>query len=595
MKLKILLIGFCFILGVVVSPVFCAEEAAAPPAVTAPQIVAEPTQNSELANKIAPIIDDQVVLIVHLDLNKLDFDFILEKTFLYIENGLKRSSQGANQGIDARLLTNIRLNIQTQYDHMFREFREIRERMINVKEAGINEIFLIVYRDMTSLTPFVMVATLNDKTPEQRKAFARIVRGAFPILFSERGFMVCSAPYQMYQKDEADQALRAKFKDLKPSETTYLTKAFAQQTGSAATIIGVIPPKTSEYIASLPPSVAIPDVFQKLGVFLTERIKWISVGISIEDSAIRIIGQTLNNAEAIQVVTAVTRASENSVDTMLKQTEAAIIADPSRPNMTSEQKARVAENIRKLQKEFTPIVSNENQLLLVIDEATTPQALGLTLRPLVLGFRNSQHTIWGNQCSMNMRTLTQALQKYAEEKGTYPPAWTTDAEGKPLHSWRVLLLPYLDEEELYNSIRLDEPWDSEHNREAHAKMPTLYRCPSSRSASNATTTYSLIVGPNTYPAGPGTIKPEDVTDTPNVTIMLVERKNPICWMKPEEVSEETALKGINIDRGIGSDHLRPGANVSFFDATIRFIGNNPPLDALKKILTYNGGEDIQLP
>ena len=592
MKLKILLVGFWSVLYAAASPVFSAQEAAVPAAVTA-TAPADASFRSELADKVGPLVDDQVVMIVHIDLQKLDFDAILEKTFLYIENGLKRSSQATNQGIDARLMTNIRVTIQTQYNHMFREFREIRERMMG--EAGINEIYLIVYRDMTSMAPFVMAATLNDKTPEQRKSFARIVRGAFPILFSERGFMVCSAPYQMAQKDEADQALRAKLKGLKPSDTTYLRKAFAQQAGSAATIIGVIPPKTSEYIASLPVSTVLPETFQKLGVFMSERIKWISAGINIDNSAVTIIGQTLNNADATQVLTAITRASENSVDSMIKQAEAAIIADPNRPNLTPEQKTKAAANIRKLQAEFTPVVSNDNQLLLVIDEAKTPQALGLTLRPLVLGFRNSQHTIWGNQCSMNMRTLVQAMKKYAEDKGSYPPAWTTDAEGKPLHSWRVLLLPYLEEEELYSSINLNEPWDSEHNRQFHAKMPTLFRCPSSRSASNATTTYSLIVGPDAYPAGPETIKPEDVTDVPNTTIMIVERKNPICWMKPEEVTEEIALKGVNIDRGIGSDHLRPGANVSFFDATVRFISDNPPLDALKKILTYKGGEDIQLP
>ncbi len=563
-----------------------------PPSTTLPPIVTDTPRATELTNMITPLIDDQVVLIVHLNLQELDFDLLLEKTLLFVENSLKSVTPPPGQSIDARALTRIRINFQSQFDYMFREFREIRDRMIH--EAGINDLFLIVYRDMTSLTPIVVVSPQKDKTPEQRKAFARIVRGAFPILFSEHGFMVCAAPVQMGQKEEADQKLREKLKNLKPSDTAYLKKAFAQQEGSAATIIGVIPPKTSEYLATLPKT-SVPEVFLKLGIFISERVKWISAGLNIKDSSIKIIGQTTSNAEAALIVTAIKRASDNSLDDMLKQAEADAAADPNRPKLTPELKAKATENFKKLQAEYLPVVYNDNQLLLYLDAATKPQVLGLALRPLVLGFSASQQTIWGNQCSLNMRTLVGAFKKYAEEKGTYPPAWTVDGEGKPLHSWRVLILPYLDEEELFQSIKLDEPWDSEHNRQLHARMPTIFRCPASRFASNATTTYSLIVGPDAYPSGPETLKPDEVTDDPNSTILFVERKNPICWMKPEEISEENALKGIDVDRGIGSDHLRGGANVAFFDAAIRFVSNNAPLDALKKIITYRGGEEISLP
>jgi len=544
---------------------------------------------SELATMIAPLIDDQVVLIVHIDLQKFDFDLIFEKTILFIESGLKTANLPPGQTMDARTLTMIRSNIQAEFDYMFRDFKEIRKRL--TQEAGIKDIFLLIYQDMAPYVPVIMVSPLKDKTPAQRRVFAQVVRGTFPILFSEREFMVCSVPHLMNQKDEADPILRAKLKDLKNSETAYLHKAFAQQDGSAATIIGVIPPKTSEYIASLPSSPMLSDNFQRLGIFATERIKWISTGLNINNTSVKVIGQTTNNTEASQIVTAIERVSANSLNDMIKQAE----TDPNAAGMTPEQKQKAIENIRNLQAEFLPVVSNDNQLLLLMDQETKPQALGLVLRPLVLGYRSSQQATWGNQCATNLKTLAEALGKYAAEKGTYPPVWTVDTEGKPFHSWRVLILPYLDEEELYNSIKLDESWDSPHNRQFHAKMPTVFRCPASRFANETTTTYSWIVGPNTCPPGPRTLKPSDVTDNPNSTIMLVERKNSICWMRPEEITEENALKGINIERGIGSDHQRGGANTAFFDATIRFIANNAPPNALKTLLSYNSGEEVPLP
>ena len=549
-------------------------------------------QTSRLATMVAPLIDDQVVLIIHIDTQKLDFDLIFDKTILYIENGLKSANLPPGQTIDARALTNIRMNIQMQFDHMFREFREIRERLIH--EAGITEIFLLVYQDMTPYIPLIMVSPLKDKTADQRRAFARIVRGAFPILFSERDFMVCAAPFQMNQKEEADQKLRAKLKGLKNSDTAYLNRAFAQQEGSVATIVGVIPPETPQYVAMLPDE-TLPDVFRRLGIFITERVRWISASIDIERATVKIIGQTSNNTEASQIITAITRASANSLEDMIKEAEARQTTTPNAPRLTQEQIGRATENIRRLQAEFLPVVSNDNQLLLLIDQETKPLALGFVLRPLVLGYSNFQHTQWGNQCALGLKTLAQAIQKYADEKGTYPPAWTTDAEGKPLHSWRVLILPYLDEEELYNSIQLDEPWDSTHNRQFYSQMPTVFRCPASRFANNTTTTYSYVVGPKTYPSGPTMLQPSDVTDNPNTTIMLVERKNPICWMRPEEVTEELALRGVNIDRGIGSDHMRGGVNAVFFDSTVRFITNNAPLNSLRIILSYNSGEEMQLP
>ena len=79
----------------------------------------------------------------------------------------------------------------------------------------------------------------------------------------------------------------------------------------------------------------------------------------------------------------------------------------------------------------------------------------------------------------NLKSLAIALLNYQDAKKSLPPRANFDASGKPLLSWRVLVLPYLDpnEAKLYSEFHLDEPWDSEHNRQLIARMPKVFKNP----------------------------------------------------------------------------------------------------------------------
>ena len=82
-----------------------------------------------------------------------------------------------------------------------------------------------------------------------------------------------------------------------------------------------------------------------------------------------------------------------------------------------------------------------------------------------------------NGCISNMKQIGLAVQSYESVHGHFPPAYTTDDQGNPLHSWRVLILPYLEEEELYDSIDLTKPWYHPDNLALANRMPWVYRCP----------------------------------------------------------------------------------------------------------------------
>ena len=178
-------------------------------------------------------------------------------------------------------------------------------------------------------------------------------------------------------------------------------------------------------------------------------------------------------------------------------------------------------------------------------------------------------------CFSNIRRIALAMQLYrAEHDGAFPPAFTVDAEGRPLHSWRVLLLPYLGEKELYAQIRLDEPWESEWNRKQHENCPEVYRCPAAETCTAdqlriklipgieqpedpticapkaGETNYTVLVGPHTLFDGSGVGRNPEKTgeekDALFSTILVTERLDAVNWMKPDaEITEENALYGIN--------------------------------------------------
>jgi hypothetical protein len=184
----------------------------------------------------------------------------------------------------------------------------------------------------------------------------------------------------------------------------------------------------------------------------------------------------------------------------------------------------------------------------------------------------------------NLRRIALAMLLYQHEHGTLPPAYTADAAGKPLHSWRVLLLPYLGEEKLFAQIRLDEPWDSQHNSQFHDAAIAFYQCPSAGLVPGQTT-YSVVVGQRT-PFGPAQGR---ALDAFGMNLMLVvERSRPVCWMDPaSELAESTATAGIKSYRregdGIGCRH--PGGVLAAMrDGSAQFISYTLELSHLQSLL-----------
>ena len=132
------------------------------------------------------------------------------------------------------------------------------------------------------------------------------------------------------------------------------------------------------------------------------------------------------------------------------------------------------------------------------------------------------------QCVNNLKQIAIALHNYHAAYNVFPPGYIADGSGRPMHSWRVLLLPYLDEQSLYAEYDFSEPWDGTHNIKLLGKMPRLFACPSrddSGPAPLSWTSYVVVSGPGTLFPGKEPIGLDQVIDDVSQTFSVVEVSN----------------------------------------------------------------------
>ena len=140
----------------------------------------------------------------------------------------------------------------------------------------------------------------------------------------------------------------------------------------------------------------------------------------------------------------------------------------------------------------------------------------------------------------NLKAIDQALAAYQAERGTLPPTFTRDADGKPLHSWRTLILPYLgdDAKALYAQIKFDEPWNSDANRAFHNQAPDVFRAPAPTlddESNPSETRFCALVGEGALFNDSGTgVAFDKSAPGADRRILVLERKTPVCWMKPDD-------------------------------------------------------------
>lgn len=145
-------------------------------------------------------------------------------------------------------------------------------------------------------------------------------------------------------------------------------------------------------------------------------------------------------------------------------------------------------------------------------------------------------------CLHNMKQIGLALHNYEAQYHSLPPAYTVDESGQRLHSWRTLILPYLNQNALYESIDLSKPWNDPVNQMAAGTAIPTYSCPSSE-GDPTMTSYVAIVDPSSvFPGDQATKLTFDaIPDGFGNTIMVAEvsAKDAVPWMSPNDIDLQT--------------------------------------------------------
>ena len=195
-----------------------------------------------------------------------------------------------------------------------------------------------------------------------------------------------------------------------------------------------------------------------------------------------------------------------------------------------------------------------------------------------------------NQSRNNMKQLGLAFHNFHDVHDRFAPAITKDKNGKPGLSWRVQLLPFIDQAPLFNAFHLDEPWDSEHNRKLIELMPPTFRAPGSRAEPFRTNYVGLRVEGSILPPDGNGVGIRDVTDGTSNTIMIVEAddEHAVIWTKPDDLDFDPAKPLV----GLASPSVRNGFQALMTDGAVRFISANIDEETLRNLVIRNDGNTV---
>ena len=177
---------------------------------------------------------------------------------------------------------------------------------------------------------------------------------------------------------------------------------------------------------------------------------------------------------------------------------------------------------------------------------------------------------------------------YEDKNHRMPARAIFDKNGKPLLSWRMMMLPEIEEGELYKQFHLDEPWDSEHNKPLIEKMPTAYMHPKFNKP--GMTVYQAVVGKGCAFEGDQGLQLRSFTDGTSRTIMVVEVSpdHAVPWTKPDDWQYDVT----NPMQGLGGLLAGDIVNCLFADCHVEGIAKSIDQNIFKALITRNGGEVI---
>jgi type II secretory pathway pseudopilin PulG len=232
-----------------------------------------------------------------------------------------------------------------------------------------------------------------------------------------------------------------------------------------------------------------------------------------------------------------------------------------------------------------PVIEARSTAKTVFKVLTVVAILVVLIALLLPNVRVAREAARRSQCSNNLKQIGIALHNYTDTFGALPPAYTVDADGNRLHSWRTLILPYLEQQTLYDSIDLSKPWDDPANAQAAKTRVNAYQCPSAPH-SQELTTYLAVVTPESC-LGPEPRKLADITDGDTLMVVEVHSKQAVPWMAPRDADEQLAFAA--------GQKLQPhpaGAQGACVNGSVRFLPRDMSSAQRRALVSIAGDDNV---
>ena len=504
-----------------------------------------------LADVIAPYLDEQAIVVAHIDSSQIDIDAavaVLQQLVPLPEREvaeLKNIVAGAKSGLDAFANAGGR--------DVFAVFS-----LADLGEAG---------RDPPV---FVVVPVADDANASALKAMIPEGQGG---------------PFEKVERLPTDGPIVAgnqvtidRLRTMRAEQLQHLAGAFAALDGFSMQIL-VLPSDDHRHVVrEMFPQLPEPLVAIN-GPTLADGLLWAGLGVDVtpEFNSQLVIGS--HDPDAAQRMAV---AWKQGIDALGSEIARKIGSEPR----TAGQLLSLVDQMKEL---LRPRVEEDRVIVTLETDAIRP-LVQQALLPIV---RTARQSAQRAQRMNQFKQLVLAMHNWHAAHQSFPPAAICDENGKPLLSWRVAVLPYLEEQELYDQFHLDEPWDSEHNHKLIEKMPALFRDPELTSSvlgsrpATGRTTFVVPVGEGLVFGSKEGISVKEIKDGTSHTIMLVEvtPDNAVPWTKPTDwqVNQEDPLAGVK-----RTDRNQFTAGLC--DGSVHMLENNIAPGEFWKMLTRAGGE-----
>ncbi|MGL4593800.1 MAG: DUF1559 domain-containing protein, partial [Thermoguttaceae bacterium] len=532
-------------------------------------------QKSAAPSTFAPLISDSTVGIVQVDFTKLAPEKLASKVAEAATVFLDRL--GFDPASQKETLTQLNFEI----DRIVEEGQPLFNTL--TKELGIHE-FAILW-DMSLIQqkiPFVIAVSWKNKKEADLEKLSKWITDLTALFDNYEpenplanvvqigDFLVI--PFADYWDQEtAKETLKEWHSNLKPNTTCFVASGLAALPNDDMKGVIGIPETLREMLVSIPGGASdMPREMRNMLKLGAQKFEWANSSFSFDE----LLDGT--NAKPNDVFLRVKMATPKDAKQMRALLEQGIELGMNMAQFgvsQSEEMKNMPPFIFTFFKGFlkTLLPDVEEDMLFfrtrIKDDtgrfaAVMPAIIGIQAAILLPAVQAARSAAGRMQCTNNLKQIVLAFHNYHDIYNGFPPLYTVDADGKPLHSWRVLLLPLMEQAALYEQIRFDEPWNSEYNSQFHDKMPAVFACPdmSPRFAVDAKNrcNYSVIAGEVLKPAKRAGVRVGDtmavIQDGTSNTVAVAEVRVPFCWMDPTaDITLEDFEAGINKGR-VGSSH-----------------------------------------